>query len=185
MHKKLILIITAAFVLAVALLAGVYGYSMLVQKNFGTVTPGEAYRAAQLDTFELARRTSEYGIRSIINLRGPSATGAWYRNEVAWSAAHGVAHYDLELMSTHQPSDSTMDSLAALFRLAPRPVLLHCMSGADRTSLAAALWQLSVDGRSPQAARRQLTLRHWHLPFGKTLAMDRAFERYVGRQGKR
>jgi len=178
------LVLPAAILLIAALVAGFYEYDMHVRGNFGTVTAGEAYRSAQLDTLQLAARLRDHGIRSVVNLRGPSATGAWYRDEIAYSAAHGIAHYDLELMSTKEPSDAQMDSLVALLGRAPRPVLIHCMAGADRTGLAAALWQLTIDGLPPQAARRQLSLRYWHVPWGGTRAMDRAFARYAARRGR-
>ena len=46
--------------------------------------------------------------------------------------------------------------------MAERPVLLHCMSGTDRSGLAAAV-ALLLDGHSPLRGREEFGLRHGYL----------------------
>jgi protein tyrosine/serine phosphatase len=181
MHLRKRLIIPAAGTLAIAALLGAYQYWMHGQGNFHAITPGAAYRSAQLDRDELSEYTARYGIRSVINLRGSSATGEWYREEVGFCAAQGIGHYDLELSASREPTDAEADSLVALFRSVRRPVLIHCMAGADRSGYATALWRLAIEHAPPGETGRALSIIYGHLPFGKTRAMDRAFERYVAR----
>jgi len=157
---------------------------MREQGNFRTVTEGEVYRSAQLDKDELTNYVGHYGIKSIINLRGYAGTADWYRQERAFCAAHGIDHYDLPFTAGVQPTDDQLDSLVRLFQIIKRPVLMHCMAGADRSGLAAAIWKLVIDGDPPKKAGRQLSIQYGHLPFGPTKAMDRAFESYVKRHEK-
>jgi len=183
-QRKRRLIATITMVAVLAVLFGSYEYWMREQGNFRTVTAGEAYRSAQLDRDELAGYTTKYGIRSVINLRGKSQTASWYRDEIDFCAGHGIDHYDLQLSAGTQPSPEQMDSLVTIFRTAPRPVLIHCMAGADRSGLAAAIWKMEIDGVTPPEAERQLSIQYGHLPFGSTQAMNRAFAAFVQSQAE-
>ena len=68
--------------------------------------------------------------------------------------------------------------LAALLRDAPKPVLIHCRSGADRTGLEPALYLAAVAGSSEDAAEGQISLYYGHvsLPVSAAWPMDRSWE---------
>ena len=147
--------------------------------NFHPVTPGEAYRSAQLEAGELGTYIKKYRIASVVNLRGPSPESAWYQAERRACRAHGVRHYDLALSAVRIPDSAAIRALRDIYQQAPRPILIHCRAGSDRTGLAAALWKLWVDRAPASEARRQLSIVYWHMPFGEATAMDRAFLRYA------
>jgi protein tyrosine/serine phosphatase len=46
----------------------------------------------------------------------------------------------------------------AMLRQAPKPLWIHCPSGADRTGLVAALYLFAIEGQRAQAAAQQLSL---------------------------
>lgn len=153
------------------------GYYLIIfgNGNFHAITPGEAYRCAQPDYQELEYYQKTYGIRSIINLRGRNTGEKWYSQEIRFSAENGIAHYDIALSASSEPTARQVHELMVIFRTAPRPVLIHCMSGADRSGLVAAMWKVVVDGEPKSVADRQLSIRFGHIPIGSTTAMDRFF----------
>ena len=148
------------------------------QGNFHTISPGQAYRSAQLDQDELEYYHRKYGLRSVINLRGKVSGEKWYQEEIATCRKEGLQHYDLSLSPDHEPTQLEVQKLLQIFRTAPRPVLVHCKAGADRAGLAAAVWQLVINGRPKSEARKQLSLIYGHMPLGPTQALDEFFEKW-------
>jgi protein tyrosine/serine phosphatase len=171
---------TMVAVLAVGLPAGsVASYCgvVILSGNLHTVEEGRVYRSAQLDRAGFERVIAEHHIKSILNLRGPNADQAWYQDEIAVTSELGVAHYDFALSARRQVAPARMRELVELVRNAPKPLLIHCRSGADRTGLAAALYRYSIQGKSPEDAAAELSLRYAHFPWltSKTIAMDQSF----------
>lgn len=177
-QRNIIKILTGILILAGIAAAGRIWY-LEEQGNFHAVTAGEAYRSAQLDPDELAYYIKKYHIRSIINLRGQNAGEDWYRKEAATSRRLHAVHYDLGLDAEAAPSPSDMAELLRIFRTAPRPVLMHCQAGADRSGLAAAIWKMVIDGASKSTAKKQLSIRFGHLPVGPTRALDVFLEHWT------
>ena len=166
--------------LAVLLLlpAGYFGVYMQVQGNFHPITVGEAYRSAKLDRDKLEYYVKKYNIKSIVNLIGEDPRKPWYQEELQVSAAHNIRHYDISLSATEEPTEENTRKLVEIFQHAPRPVLIHCKGGSDRSGLAAAMWKVIVDKEPKSEARKQLSILYGHLPIGKTSAMDHFFEQW-------
>lgn len=148
------------------------------QGNFHPITAGEAYRSAQMDNDELAYYIKKYKIRSILNLRGKNPDETWYKDELKVSARNNVTHYDLALSATNEPGPKDIRDLMNVFSNAPRPLLLHCKAGADRSGLAAAIWKVVVDKESKAEADKQLSIVYGHIPMGGTEAMDNFFRKW-------
>ncbi len=167
----------------VVVLAG-YVSSDLVHDNLRVVVAGQVYRSGQMDAAELAGCIKTYGIKSVVNLRGKNPAASWYRIEIATSKECKVAHYDWGFSSGDELSVKRMRGLVALLRRAPKPVLIHCEGGADRSGLASALYCLAVEDEKPSAADRQLSFWNGHVPLvrPKVIAMDDSFWRYVTSQ---
>lgn len=169
--------ISVVILLPLLLLSASYLYTQ-ESHNFHPITEGEAYRSAQLDREEFEYYIDTYNIKSIINLRGKNPEASWYREELAVSAERHVEHYDIALSSSHRPSREDVRRLIEIFRTAQRPVLIHCLAGADRSGLAAAMWKVIVDKEPKSEAEKQLSIRYWHLPVGKACALDRFFSKW-------
>jgi protein tyrosine/serine phosphatase len=159
-------------------LAAGYAVDMEEWGNFHTITPGKAYRSAELDRDELEYYIAKYNIKSILNLQGIRTSDYHYRDEIAVCRKLALAHYDLQLSADKKPSRGTIDQLIRIFKVAPRPILIHCRAGSDRTGLAAAMWKVIVDKESKGLAAEQLSIRYGHLPFGAATAMDDFFEEW-------
>lgn len=170
---------TAAAVVAAVIVAPVawIGGRMLAG-NVAVVAPGEVYRSAQPTPRLLARLQTEYGIRSVLNLRGENAGSDWYDAEVAASRDLGLTHIDFRMSAKQELTAAEADALLDVMEAAPKPLLVHCHSGADRTGLASALYVAAVKRWGEAAAEAHLSLLYGHVPapFAKGWAMTTTFE---------
>jgi protein tyrosine/serine phosphatase len=146
------------------------------QGNFHPITTGVAYRSAQLDRDELEHYIKKYNIRSVVNLRGKNPDATWYIEEIKVSVEQNAAHYDISLSAFQEPTKEDVQKLLEIFKSAPRPLLIHCQAGADRSGLVAAMWKVAVDKEPKSEAGKQLSILYGHIPIGKTSAMDHFFE---------
>jgi len=151
------------------------------QGNFHIVAPDRMYRSRQLDKAELIHYITTYQIKSIVNLRGENTGSEWYQDEIRVGHELGVTHHDYGISANRDVLDEDLNAIMIILRDAPKPILIHCKSGADRTGLIAALYQYAQGGRSAEEAAGQLSIVYGHLPFfwNSTAAMDRTFWRYV------
>jgi undecaprenyl-diphosphatase len=171
--------ICIAIVVFLLVSAASYFVYIKEQGNFHPITPGEAYRSAQLDRDELEYYIKKYNIKSIVNLRGEHPDEPWYKEEKEVSSMHKIQHYSIPLSSSREPDEAVIRQLVEIFKNAPRPVLIHCQAGADRSGLAAAIWKVVVDNQPKPEAEKQLSLFYGHLPIGKTTAMDNFFQNWT------
>jgi protein tyrosine/serine phosphatase len=158
-----------------------WAYAIQIGGNFHAVEEARLYRSAQLSGDALDHAIQKYGIRSIINLRGGSIRDAWYADEQRRSAEFGVLHFDLPLSAEEEPTAAQMTQLISLLETAPQPILVHCKSGADRSGLAAALFEYLVMRKGEAEAAGQLSFYFGHFPWlgSPTSAMDVAFQKVV------
>lgn len=166
--------------LAAAPLAfGVYFGVLQMSGNFHEVIAGQLYRSSQLTEKQLSDYVTANGIKTIINLRGENGRSAWYRNETATAEKLGVQHLDFGMSAYKQLGPERVAKLIQIMRDAPKPILLHCKSGADRTGLAAAIYVNRVAGMDEDTAEQQLSIWFGHvgIPYlSSAYAMDRTWE---------
>jgi protein tyrosine/serine phosphatase len=175
-------------IVAVTLIAGScggYWGAIQYQGNFHAVKEGAFYRSAQLSKNELQSAIREHNIRSVLNLRGAHPGQVWYDEELAMSRSLGVAHYDYALSSHRFVTRQQIGEVLGLVRDAPKPLLVHCKAGADRTGLISALYRFAGEGVSADEADRELSLVYGHFPYltSRSKAMDDSFWAFVGAQG--
>lgn len=122
----------------------------------------------------------QYGIRSVINLRGEVLDNDWYEEEIAACRELSLAHFDVRLSARRDWTDAEVDQLLDVLQSAPKPMLIHCKSGSDRTGVAAAMFVALREGAMTDHARGQLSFRYGHLsiPFIAEYAMDRELEQF-------
>lgn len=171
---------TAGLVLGISA-AALCAYLVTIQLmgNFATLVPGEAYRSNQPTAADIAAYSARYGIRTIVNLRGRHEAAEWYRDEVAAAENLGIRLIDFPMEADRRLDAEGAGQLVTLLRDAPRPILIHCRSGADRTGLASVLYLARVAGVDEEKAERQLSLRFGHIgiPFlSSAYAMDESWE---------
>lgn len=153
-----------------------HGLIRTLWRNESQVAPG-VWRSNQPDPRAI-RALAARGIRAIVNLRGATEYGSYLLEADACRAA-GIELVDLKFSSRSLPSRADVLALDALFDRLPRPFLLHCKSGADRSGFVAALYLLLREGASPATALRQLSWRFLHLGGGETGILSFMIARYA------
>lgn len=158
---------------------GIYLAAIQMTGNFAVVVPGEVYRSNQPSPADIAAYADRYKIRTIVNLRGRDDRAGWYRQEAAAAARHGVTLIDFPMHADRRLDAEAADKLVATLRDAPRPLLIHCRSGADRTGLASVIYLARIADLDEETAERQLSVRYGHIgiPYlSPTYAMDESWE---------
>jgi protein tyrosine phosphatase (PTP) superfamily phosphohydrolase (DUF442 family) len=175
---RAIVFTVGALLICVGLACG-WAIGLQIVGNVHVVEDGALYRSAQLNEGKLADVIAAYGIKSVINLRGDNSGSWWYDDEVKVTAARGASHFDVRMTALRDTDDATVTQLMETMRTAPRPMLIHCESGSDRTGLAAALYERFVKERPADAAAGQISFRYGHFPWlgNRTVAMDRTYWR--------
>ena len=136
-----------------------------IQGNFHTVTPQEFYRSAQLDRDNLKHYIQEKEIKTVLNLRGTSRR-AWYVQEKNVSLEHNVTHIDFGLSAYRYVDATQRAALVEILQTAPKPILVHCEGGADRSAFVSALWLYHIKAHSIQEALGQFKWLYGYLPYG-------------------
>jgi protein tyrosine/serine phosphatase len=159
-----------------------YVLYVLAHDNFHVVSAGQVYRSGQMNGGTLARVIREHGIKTVLNLRGASSQPGWYSVETNVIHQMGVQPLDFALSAGREVSDQEIEAVMDAIRRAPKPILIHCNGGADRTGLISALYLYTVEGKTSDAANRELTIFYGHIPYlhwRYSVAMDHSFWRYV------
>lgn len=167
-------------VLFLLLFAGGVELYKATQGNFHTVTDNELYRSAQLSKWQFEHYIQEKGIKTIINLQG-KREGEWYDDELNVSNELGVKHYDFKMSAYAFYDANVSKKIIQIMKDAPKPILIHCHGGADRSALVSALWLYAVKNRSAEEAREQFKLLYGYFPYlmwDKKKNMRRSFEDY-------
>lgn len=174
--------VVAALFAAVMALIG-YLAVLHYNGNFHTVIAGELYRSGQPTGGQLEKYAKEAGLQSVLNLRGASPGSDWYDAEVAQSEKLGLAHADFALSASRQVTHQEAIDLIALMRALPKPLLIHCKHGSDRTGLLAALYLAAIAGEDADTAAGQLSLYfgHFAVPYlSAAYPMDESWDRLEG-----
>jgi protein tyrosine/serine phosphatase len=162
------LLLSLIVTVGLALTAGAYFGTLELRDNFRVVVPDKLFRSGQLEEGELAALAWKHGIKTIINLRGENLNKNWYQNEVREAEFSGVKHIDFKMNSGRELTKKQTAELIQIMRDAPKPLLIHCQGGSDRSGLAAALYMAAVERKPKKEAEQQLSLIYGHLPsFGK------------------
>jgi predicted protein tyrosine phosphatase len=155
--------------------------------NLHTVVPGQIFRSSQMSGRSLERVIQKLGIRTVINLRGPCLDQEWYRDECRTTHQLNVSQEDICFSAGHLPPVDEVHHLVDVIDRSEYPILFHCFRGVDRTGLATTIALLLKTDTPLAEARKSLSMRFVHLPFGRTGHLDRfldMYERWLTEQGQ-
>lgn len=178
--KRLLQTLVAALVFVLLGGGGFYIY-LNYDGNFHPIREGVAYRSAQLDAQALAGHIASENIKTIVNLRGANPSKEWYSNEARIAKQSGVTLIDIPLSSSEFIKPAEARAYVDLINNAPKPVLIHCLNGSDRTGFISAVY-LMQNGVDEITAGRELSLRYGHFPHGPwvaTKAMDQSLNAFI------
>jgi protein tyrosine/serine phosphatase len=168
--------LTALLLCLLAMLA-IHVWHITLGGNFHTVIPGQVYRSGQPSAADVQQLARDYGIRTIINLRGDNSD-LWYYEEHERAEQLGVAVIDVGLWAQQAPPTDQFRLLVEALAEAPGAILVHCNSGSDRSGLASALALLLRSDVTVAEARRQFSVYYGHNPFGRAKCLQQIFDRY-------
>lgn len=169
----------ATVILAASTASGSWFGYLRASGNFHSVVVGEVYRSAQPTSADIWIAQEEHGIRTILNLRGAKPGRVWYDREAAAARKLGIRLVDFKMSAGKALSKDRTAELVRLLRTLPKPLLIHCKAGADRTGLASALYLAVVKEGDVDTAEWQLSARYGHIGipvFGAAWAMDETWD---------
>ena len=134
-----------------------------INNNFHTLVEGEAYRSAQPSPEEIRSYFVQHKIATILNLRGPSPGSPWYDDELRTAKELGITHIDLGMSARRELTPQQVLQLVSTMKSAPKPLLIHCKAGADRTGLASALYLAEIAGQKRGGIRKPALAPLWPL----------------------
>lgn len=105
------------------------------------------------------------GAASILTLRG--TTSAPSILEAQACAELDLEFRALEMRATILPRKDALLGLLDAIKEMPKPMVIHCKSGSDRTGLAATIYLHVFKGVPLDEARKQLGVRFIHNPWGR------------------
>jgi protein tyrosine phosphatase (PTP) superfamily phosphohydrolase (DUF442 family) len=144
--------------LLLAASGAVYFRALLWGNNLHTVATGEVYRSAQPSADELEGYSTRLGLRTVVSLRGGKDHWPWFAAEKAVCDRHGVALQVVHFDPNRLPPKGELERLVQILDSAPRPLLLHCRRGIDRTGLGSAV-ALLLKGSTPEHAAHQFAVK--------------------------
>jgi len=162
----------------VAIACGAYLGGIQLTGNFAEIVPGEVYRSNQPSAQDINYYAKIYGIRTIVNLRGANKA-SWYAEEADAARKHGIKLIDFRMSASRALTSDQTDRLIALLKDAPKPILIHCKSGSDRTGLVSVIYLNRLAGIDEETAEGQLSVRFGHIgiPYlSSAYAMDQSWE---------
>jgi protein tyrosine phosphatase (PTP) superfamily phosphohydrolase (DUF442 family) len=101
--------------------------------NFAKVDD-DVYRSGQPDKQQIAHLVEHYGIKSVIKLNT--------EREPANSPLVKAPHISGWSVLRKGPTDREIKEILDAIDCAPKPVLIHCLHGQDRTGLIVGLWRI-------------------------------------------
>lgn len=138
----------------------VYGGYKYFTKNKHTVVKGKLYRSGQLSVKNFEKYLKKNKIETVINHRGTN------NDEYEICKKLGINYHVISESSSKIPSRENLLKIIEVIEGTSGAFYVHCLGGADRTSLTCAIWLL-MNGADKKKALRQIQPLYLHWPFHK------------------
>jgi protein tyrosine/serine phosphatase len=131
----------------------------LFPKNFGIVEPGQLYRSGQISHWQIEKTLKNNNIKVIVAL---SAHGGKQADLDAETKAVSDLGIDREVFALGGDGTGNIahyaDAIAKIdqAKRQGKPVLVHCIAGAQRTGGVIATYQMLVEHKPPEEAFAQM-----------------------------
>jgi protein tyrosine/serine phosphatase len=129
-------------------------------RHFGIVEEGILYRCGQPKPQELAQLIDQYGLKTVVSLRGTRGEqdpDSWEQAERSVCESHGAQFVAFPCNHKNPPTAEQVRQFLKLTQdVSRRPVLVHCRLGQQRTLLFCGLYRVHSQGVDPAAALREM-----------------------------
>lgn len=121
--------------------------------NFFQVSP-DLYRAAQITDQAIPLLAKvPFGIKTVVSLR-------YFHDDLRMLSPGTLTffgiHYDRIASNAGHPEEGDVLRFLAIIATAPKPILIHCQHGADRTGFMSAIYRIVVQGWTKKEAMDEL-----------------------------
>lgn len=151
--------------ITLAILLSYYLYRFIYLKNFREVIPGVIYRSAQPTANELQGWQGKYHFNSLLSLRGHQNAGPIKKAYLSASKL-GIQTNIIKLSSRRLPYPKDLQTIINVINNSPKPLLIHCMRGVDRSGLISAI-ALILNNQTIEQAREEFSWTKGFLPYRK------------------
>lgn len=136
------------------------------------------WRSNQPSPKQIEHAHNKFGIKTILNLRGPRVSGGW-QLEAEVCDKLNINLINFRVRSRAAPEKEMLLKVPSLFSSIQKPSLLHCKSGADRAGLMSALYVIVVMKKPAIEALKQLSFKYLHIKHAKTGILDAFISSYI------
>ena len=123
-------------------------------KNFHKINEN-IFRSGQPDEDEFESLCTFYGLRSVLNLRESNSDKKMINAVNKRHSAPAVTLYNVPL-DTGKISETDLYKILTVIRDAPKPLLIHCRLGSNRTGCAVAAYRIVFENWSVEKAISEL-----------------------------
>lgn len=128
-------------------------------RNFCVITPGVLWRSEAPSRSD-AQWLIEHGVGTVVSLQ-LNVRHSFESVHLDPEETRSVVYYRVRDFSaiqvlTHQHLDEHVAEVLAIIQKAPKPVLINCRAGVDRTGIIAAAYRMLVRGWSAQEAIKEM-----------------------------
>jgi protein tyrosine/serine phosphatase len=169
--------VAAAGVLLIGAAALIWGpkfHARHIRGNFREVVPGVVYRSAKPTASQLSRWQAQYGLKTVINLRGVDTDD--YADEKQATAERNLKQIDIAWPQGRLFTAADVRALLSAYDESPRPVLVHCAGGVDRSGAVGVITAMSLGGKDYCTAKAELKSAYWGLRDADDWATGRFLE---------
>lgn len=157
-----------------------HGFLRTIWRNFYKLDD-QVWRHNHPSSARLAQLKA-MGAASVLSLRG--ANGDVSKMEAAACKALDIPFQTVSLRALALPAQSQLIALFDAIRNMPKPMVIHCKSGSDRTGLASVIYLHAFKDVPLAEARGQLSLRFIHNSWGKARIVNRLLDAYADAHGE-
>ena len=136
----------------------------------------QIYRSAQLTPWKLKKIINKYGIKTVINLR--DRDNYMYQIEKEICLQNGIKYKCVGLYSRTPNSIYKLKELQDVLLNSPKPILIHCKAGADRTGFAAVFWHIINNKDIKWAINKELRLKYGYIALSKAGLVKEIFTKF-------
>lgn len=153
--KNILVLISFFSFLNISQAAGIFD-------NIHEIDKGKLIRSAQLTPQGLEDLIQKKNIKTIINLRGETPGEAWFDGEAAVAQKYNINFVNIPMDAMRIPLREDLLKLLETYKSAPRPILIHCLRGVDRTGEAAAIYQMIYQNKTKEEALQMLSMKYFY-----------------------
>lgn len=187
--KKKWKIIIGILILA-AVFTGYKLYDAYVNYRFKEITENKVYKSGTIPPEKIAGVVEKYGIKSIVDLRGP-VTKDKVNNPENWKQinAEKAAAAKIEGLNYFNiPSEQVpkKDNLDKFYKVIDNPdnypILIHCYHGIGRAQVYSAVYRIEKENWSNEDARQGAAFPTWFSSFDNGTPKGEFLKSYVARR---